>query len=44
MEDIAFKTKRETSSMHIITFVTLIFLPGTFMAVSLMPSISFSAI
>ncbi|RGP66773.1 hypothetical protein FSPOR_6368 [Fusarium sporotrichioides] len=32
MEDIAFKTKRETSSMHIITFVTLIFLPGTFMA------------
>ncbi|KAF4441525.1 hypothetical protein FACUT_2624 [Fusarium acutatum] len=32
MENIANKTKRETSSMHIITFVTLIFLPGTFMA------------
>ncbi|KAF9769245.1 hypothetical protein IL306_013332 [Fusarium sp. DS 682] len=34
MENIANKTKQETSSMHIITFVTLIFLPGTFMAVS----------
>ncbi|CVK87589.1 uncharacterized protein FMAN_05470 [Fusarium mangiferae] len=32
MENIANKTKQETSSMHIITFVTLIFLPGTFMA------------
>ncbi|KAG5769989.1 hypothetical protein H9Q72_002984 [Fusarium xylarioides] len=32
MENIASKTKQETSSMHIITFVTLIFLPGTFMA------------
>ncbi|KAF4452975.1 hypothetical protein F53441_4206 [Fusarium austroafricanum] len=32
MEDIADKTKQETTSMHIITFVTLIFLPGTFMA------------
>ncbi|KPM37127.1 hypothetical protein AK830_g9447 [Neonectria ditissima] len=32
METIAHQTKRETSSMHIITFVTLIFLPGTFIA------------
>ncbi|KAK7420832.1 hypothetical protein QQZ08_010233 [Neonectria magnoliae] len=32
MERIAHQTKRETSSMHIITFVTLIFLPGTFIA------------
>ncbi|KAF4468950.1 hypothetical protein FALBO_4167 [Fusarium albosuccineum] len=32
MEAIANKTKQETSSMHIITVVTLIFLPGTFIA------------
>ncbi|KAF5010238.1 hypothetical protein FDECE_3597 [Fusarium decemcellulare] len=32
MEVIAFKTKQETSSMHVITFVTLIFLPATFTA------------
>ena len=30
---IAEKTERETASMHIITLVTLVFLPGTFMAV-----------
>lgn len=30
---IAEKTERETSSMHIITLVTLVFLPGTFVAV-----------
>ncbi|KAI3324178.1 hypothetical protein HD806DRAFT_543573 [Xylariaceae sp. AK1471] len=33
METIAGKTEKETASMHIITFVTLIFLPGTFIAV-----------
>ena len=33
METIARKTEQETLSMHIITFVTLIFLPGTFIAV-----------
>ncbi|KAM0429195.1 hypothetical protein ACHAQK_011240 [Fusarium lateritium] len=32
MEDIANRTKQETTSMHIITFVTMIFLPGTFIA------------
>lgn len=32
MENIASKTEKETSSMHIITLVTLIFLPGTFVA------------
>jgi len=30
---IAAKTERETASMHVITLVTLIFLPGTFVAV-----------
>ncbi|KAI8625924.1 hypothetical protein F5Y19DRAFT_235588 [Xylariaceae sp. FL1651] len=33
MEGIAGKTERETSSMHTITLVTLLFLPGTFVAV-----------
>ncbi|KAK5626558.1 hypothetical protein RRF57_002273 [Xylaria bambusicola] len=33
MENIAGKTEKETSSMHIITLVTLLFLPGTFVAV-----------
>ncbi|KAI0811820.1 hypothetical protein GGR55DRAFT_641971 [Xylaria sp. FL0064] len=33
MESIAGKTEKETSSMHIITLVTLLFLPGTFVAV-----------
>ncbi|KAK6845643.1 hypothetical protein PG995_015753 [Apiospora arundinis] len=32
MEHIAFRTAHETSSMHIITVVALIFLPGTFVA------------
>ncbi|KAF7540154.1 hypothetical protein G7054_g1550 [Neopestalotiopsis clavispora] len=32
METIAYKTAHETASMHIITIVTLIFLPGTFVA------------
>jgi hypothetical protein len=34
MHKIAKKTERETLSMGIITFVTLVFLPGTFMSVS----------
>ncbi|KAI0420958.1 hypothetical protein F5X98DRAFT_312738 [Xylaria grammica] len=33
MESIAGRTEKETSSMHIITLVTLVFLPGTFVAV-----------
>ncbi len=33
MESIAGRTEKETSSMHIITLVTLLFLPGTFVAV-----------
>ncbi|KAH7175263.1 hypothetical protein EDB81DRAFT_769547 [Dactylonectria macrodidyma] len=32
MQEIANKTEKETESMHIITFVTLAFLPGTFVA------------
>ncbi|CRG92665.1 hypothetical protein PISL3812_09729 [Talaromyces islandicus] len=32
MHKVAEKTERETASMHIITFATLIFLPGTFIA------------
>ncbi|KAL8364865.1 hypothetical protein RB595_003916 [Gaeumannomyces hyphopodioides] len=32
MQTVAEKTKRETTSMHIITAVTLFFLPGTFVA------------
>ncbi len=35
MHVIAQKTKQETISMRIITFVTLFFLPGTFISVSL---------
>ncbi|KAK3985628.1 hypothetical protein QBC44DRAFT_154128 [Cladorrhinum sp. PSN332] len=35
MEIIAAKTEKETASMHIITLVTLVFLPGTFVAVRL---------
>lgn len=34
MHTIAEKTERETALMHIITVVTLVFLPGTFVAVS----------
>lgn len=36
MSDIAEKTETETVSMRIITCVTLFFLPGTFMAVSVL--------
>lgn len=36
MERIAHKTEQETISMHVVTFVTLAFLPGTFVAVSLL--------
>lgn len=32
MESIAHKTEQETTSMHVITTVTLLFLPGTFVA------------
>lgn len=35
MHEIAIKTKQETLSMHVITIFTLIFLPGTFIAVSM---------
>lgn len=35
MHEIAEKTKRDTVSMKIITWVTLFFLPGTFISVSL---------
>lgn len=34
MEHMAIKTKQETVSMHSITILTLVFLPGTFLAVS----------
>lgn len=34
MYEIAAKTERETNSMHGITVLTLIFLPGTFVSVS----------
>jgi hypothetical protein len=33
MHDIAKNTERDTSSMHVVTFLTLIFLPGTFLGV-----------
>ncbi|OTB01838.1 hypothetical protein M426DRAFT_323190 [Hypoxylon sp. CI-4A] len=36
MHDIAVKTGHQTVSMHVITIFTLIFLPGTFLAVSLL--------
>ena len=36
MHEIALKTKQETISMRIITFVTLCFLPGTFISVGLL--------
>ncbi|KAI2464094.1 hypothetical protein F4781DRAFT_439936 [Annulohypoxylon bovei var. microspora] len=36
MHDIALKTGHQTVSMHVITIFTLIFLPGTFLAVSLL--------
>ncbi|KAJ3567611.1 hypothetical protein NPX13_g6708 [Xylaria arbuscula] len=32
MHELTIQTKRDTSSMHVITFVTLVFLPGTFVA------------
>ena len=37
MHEIARKTKQETVSMRIITLVTLFFLPGTFISVSVWP-------
>lgn len=44
MEKIAHKTEEETISMHIITLVALIFLPGTFIAVRLFVSSSASQV
>lgn len=38
MHEIAMQTARDSSSMHVITFFTLIFLPGTFLGVRLMTS------
>lgn len=35
MKDIAIETEEETVSMRIVTYVTLVFLPGTFVSVSL---------
>lgn len=32
-KDLAEKTEKQTTSMHIVTLVTLVFLPGTFVAV-----------
>ncbi|KAF2971303.1 hypothetical protein GQX73_g2224 [Xylaria multiplex] len=32
MHELTIQTKKDTSSMHFITFVTLVFLPGTFVA------------
>jgi len=41
MEDIALKTEEETVSMRIVTYVTLFFLPGTFVSVrSVLSSLS----
>lgn len=40
MHDIALTTEKDTSSMHVITFLTLIFLPGAFVCVRLMFSCS----
>lgn len=42
MHDIAKTTERDTSSMHIITLFTLIFLPGTFLGVRFLINSSFS--
>lgn len=36
MHDVALTTAHQTVSMHVITIFTLIFLPGTFLAVSLL--------
>ncbi len=40
MERLAYKTEQETVSMHVITCVTLAYLPGTFVAVSLSRSLT----
>jgi hypothetical protein len=37
MQQIALKTEQETVSMRIVTYVTLFFLPGTFVSVSNFP-------
>lgn len=38
MHKIAEQTARDSASMHVITFVTLVLLPGTFLGVRLMTS------
>ena len=48
MREIAVKTEKETVSMRIVTWVTLFFLPGTFVSVSFwttrsLPKLSFDA-
>ncbi|KAK8041731.1 hypothetical protein PG993_006254 [Apiospora rasikravindrae] len=42
MHTIAERTERDTSSMHFITFLTLVFLPGTFLGVRLFSALSSS--
>lgn len=43
MHRIAQKTKQETVSMRVITFVTLFFLPGTFISVRCRASLQYTA-
>jgi hypothetical protein len=38
MKQIAFETKKDSSAMKTIALLTMFFLPGTFVAVSLSPS------
>lgn len=38
MEIVTKQTARDSASMHVITFLTMIFLPGTFLGVRLMTS------
>jgi hypothetical protein len=42
MENIARRTERETVSMHTVTVVTLVFLPATFLGVSIFISLILS--
>jgi hypothetical protein len=41
MREIASKTEKETVSMRIVTWVTLFFLPGTFVSVSFGPFVEY---
>jgi len=38
--EVAAKTEKETVSMHVITGLTLVFLPGTFVSVSALEYVS----